>query len=256
MEPANSLQRATDLALGAALTAAPHAKRIVIIAAVPAVLTWRLVRKPPFVPEQYTLAAVVQGLEDRGRVVREQQTIAVVDGSVQLFDALVPILVFATIDRLDIPELVRKAVTKDTVDALISQVDLVDIVGQVLTPELIEATLSKIDPVALTEAHLDPVMIEKLFALALPPILTAALAHLNLTAIVQENVDLMALTNDVVEKLDLAGITNEVIDEIDLPGIIRESTSGVATEVVRGTRASAASADEAIANFFRGRRND
>ncbi|NLC98551.1 MAG: hypothetical protein GX678_05695 [Actinomycetales bacterium] len=256
MEPTNSLQRATDVALGAALTAAPYAKRIVSVAAIPAVLTWRLVRKPPLVPERYALATIAHNLEGRGRAAREQQTAIVLDGSVQLFDALVPILFTATVDRLDIPELVRKAVTKDTVDALISQVDLADVVDQVLTPELIATTLSHIDPVALTEAPLDPVMIEKLIALALPPVLTAALAHLDLTAIVRENVDLMALTNDVVDQLDLAGITNEVIDEIDLPGIIRESTSGVATEVVRGTRASAASADEAIANFFRGRRSE
>ncbi len=256
MEPANSLQRAADLALGAALTAAPHAKRIATVAAIPAVITWRLVRKPPLVPERYALATIVHNLEDRGRGARLQQTAVVLDGSIQLFDALVPILVTATVDRLDIPELVRKTVTKDTVDALISQVDVAEVVGQVLTPELISATLAQIDPVALTEEHLDPVMIEKLIALALPPVMTAALANVDLTAIVQENVDLMALTNDVVERLDLAGITNDVIDEIDLPGIIRESTSGVATEVVRGTRASAASADEAIANFFRGRRND
>ena len=256
MEPANSLQRAADLALGAALTAAPHAKRIATVAAIPAVITWRLVRKPPLVPERYALATIVHNLEDRGRGARLQQTAVVLDGSIQLFDALVPILVTATVDRLDIPELVRKTVTKDTVDALISQVDVAEVVGQVLTPELISATLAQIDPVALTEEHLDPVMIEKLIALALPPVMTAALAHVDLTAIVQENVDLMALTNDVVERLDLAGITNDVIDEIDLPGIIRESTSGVATEVVRGTRASAASADEAIANFFRGRRSE
>ncbi len=256
MEPANSLQRAADLALGAALTAAPHAKRIATVAAIPAVITWRLVRKPPLVPERHALATIVHNLEDRGRGARLQQTAVVLDGSIQLFDALVPILVTATVDRLDIPELVRKTVTKDTVDALISQVDVAEVVGQVLTPELISATLAQIDPVALTEEHLDPVMIEKLIALALPPVMTAALANVDLTAIVQENVDLMALTNDVVERLDLAGITNDVIDEIDLPGIIRESTSGVATEVVRGTRASAASADEAIANFFRGRRND
>ena len=38
MEPANSLQRAADLALGAALTAAPHAKRIATVAAIPAVV--------------------------------------------------------------------------------------------------------------------------------------------------------------------------------------------------------------------------
>ncbi len=256
MESSNRIQRTTDVALGAALVVAPTAGRLARLAAVPAALTWRLVSRPPLVPEQFTLAAVAERLEARGRLARELSTDRGIDKSIEMFDLLVPALTIAVVDRLDLVDLITRVVNDETATALISQLDLESLVGQVITAPVIDAALAQVDPIALTEQHLDPKMVEKLVALVLPPVMNAALDQLDLTALVSENVDLLALSNQVVEELDLAAITNEVIDEIDLPGIIRESTSGVATDVVRGTRASAASADEAIANFFGRKRRD
>lgn len=252
----NRVQRAADLALGAALTAAPTAGRVAKVAFAPAVITWRLVRRPPLVPEQFTLATIADRWEARGRVARELQIDQGIDKTIEVFDLLVPALTTAAVDRIGLVDLIGRVVTTETVDAAIAQIDIPAVIGQVLTPATIDAALSGLDPVALTERYLDPVVVEKLVALALPPLLTSVLEQLDLTEIVRQNVDLLALSNDVVEQLDLAGITNEVIDEIDLPSIIRESTSGVATEVVRGTRASAASADEAIASFFGRKQRD
>jgi hypothetical protein len=50
-------------------------------------------------------------------------------------------------------------------------------------------------------------------------------------------------------QVDLAGIAEEVIDEVNLPEIIRESSTGVAAEVVDGARMSAVSGDELVSRW-------
>lgn len=248
---AASAAKAADVVLGALVTAAPLGLRAVRIAAVPAVVGWRLVRRPPLVPEPWTPAAVVAGWQVRGRQWRVSST----DTTVEFVEWLLPVVAVALVDRIDLTALVRRHATQDVVDAALDGIDLAQVVTRVVTPEVTAAVAAAIDPVDLVEQHLDPVVVEKLVVVALPPVMASVLAHLDLTSIVRENVDLVAITNEVVSQIDLASIANEVIDEIDLPEIIRESTSGVATEVMRGTRASAASADEAIANFFGRRRH-
>ncbi|WP_433607175.1 hypothetical protein [Prescottella agglutinans] len=53
----------------------------------------------------------------------------------------------------------------------------------------------------------------------------------------------------VIERIDLVGLSNEVIDGVDLPRIIRESTSSMSTEAVRGARTQGMAADDAVAGF-------
>lgn len=89
-------------------------------------------------------------------------------------------------------------------------------------------------------------------------LLGTALERLDLVAIVDAVLDRLDLTDLVRSRVDLARLASEVIDEIDLQAIIRESTSGVATDIVTGARAGAATADEAVARFLlrrRGRRH-
>lgn len=255
--PADTVTRAADLVIGAATAATPAAIRIGRFAALPAVATWRLVRRPPLLPERFAPATIVERWERAGRARRTAATDRTLVASVEALDALVPLVSGIVADRLDVPDLAARALTPAALDALVA----------ILAEPTLDAVFAHVDPVALVEQRLDPLVVEKLLVLALPTVVETALANLDLTSIVRENVDLVALsndvvaaldlvgiTNDVVDQIDLAAITNEVIDEIDLPGIIRESTSGVATEVVRGTRASAASADEAVARFFGRRR--
>jgi hypothetical protein len=66
------------------------------------------------------------------------------------------------------------------------------------------------------------------------PVLVAQLAsRLDLTKLVQENVDMAALVQ-------------EVMAEVDLPEIIRESTGAVASDTMIGVRMQSISGDEAI----------
>jgi hypothetical protein len=77
------------------------------------------------------------------------------------------------------------------------------------------------------------VEVEDLLARLIPALVAELLSHVDLTHLVQENVDVVTLAE-------------EVIAEIDLPAIIRDSTSAVASDTVLGVRMQSISADEAI----------
>lgn len=107
-------------------------------------------------------------------------------------------------------------------------------------------------------------MLEALLDAQVPKIADAVLARLDVEALISEHIDVHQIVESVLdridltalarERIDLAQLASEVIDEIDLPAIIRESTSGVASDVVTGARATAATADEAVARFLSRRR--
>ena len=68
----------------------------------------------------------------------------------------------------------------------------------------------------------------------LPALLTEMMRHVNVTELLQENVDVVALAE-------------EVIAEIDLPEIIRDSTGAMASDTLLGVRMQSISGDDAIA---------
>jgi hypothetical protein len=70
--------------------------------------------------------------------------------------------------------------------------------------------------------------------LVLPRIVAAALARLDLTQLLRDNVDLDVLATDI-------------ITSIDLPEIVRVSSASVSSETVQGVRIQAVEADKAIA---------
>jgi hypothetical protein len=76
--------------------------------------------------------------------------------------------------------------------------------------------------------------IEDVLARLIPVLVTELLNHVDLTHLVQENVDVVVLAE-------------EVIAEIDLPSIIRDSTGAVASDTLLGVRMQSIFADEAIA---------
>jgi hypothetical protein len=66
-----------------------------------------------------------------------------------------------------------------------------------------------------------------------PALVSELLQHVDLTQLVQQNVDVVTLAE-------------EVIAEIDLPAIIRDSTGAVASDTLLGVRMQSISGDEAI----------
>jgi hypothetical protein len=124
-------------------------------------------------------------------------------------DALVPHLIDAVIDRLDLTELVLERVDLDRVvqavaiDRVLERVDLDDAVAQVDIGLIIDRV--DIDSVA---ARVD---VER-----------------------------------IVDRLDLVAIARGVIDELDLPTIIRESTESMAAETRDGVRVQGMRADRFV----------
>ncbi|MFI5428523.1 hypothetical protein [Aeromicrobium sp. UC242_57] len=90
-------------------------------------------------------------------------------------------------------------------------------------------------------------LVESVLDAQLPRIVESVLDRIDLNALIAERVDVALIVESVLDQLDLtelsraridlAQLATEVIDEIDLPAIIRESTSGVASDVVTGARA-------------------
>jgi len=68
----------------------------------------------------------------------------------------------------------------------------------------------------------------------LPALLTEMMRHVNVTDLLQENVDVVSLAEEVIAK-------------IDLPEIIRDSTGAVASDTLLGVRMHSISGDDAIA---------
>jgi hypothetical protein len=126
---------------------------------------------------------------------------------------LVPRLVAAVLDRLDLTELV------------IQRVDL-DRVAQHLD---VEAVLDRLDLTELVVSRVD---------------LDRVARALDIEAIAGR-LDLNALA----ARIDLIGLAEQVVVGIDLPQLIRDSTGSVASEGVAGVRMGGMEADQALAHF-------
>jgi hypothetical protein len=118
-----------------------------------------------------------------------------------------------------------------------------------LVPEVANAVLDRIDLTALVEERVDVQTIASgldLDAIAARLDVDAVAARLDLDAVVGR-MDLTRIARQVIAELDLAAIARDVIDELDLPALIRESTEGVTGEAVDDLRYGAVDADRAVA---------
>jgi hypothetical protein len=114
-----------------------------------------------------------------------------------------------------------------------------------LVPDLVEAMVAHLD---LTELVLERVDIDEVVARV---DLDAVVDRIDPAAIVDRlDIDAVAARLDVekvVERLDLVAIAEGVIEELDLAAIIRESTETMATEAVGGVRVQSVRADRLVA---------
>ena len=129
--------------------------------------------RPPFVPEVYQPWTWVAGLARHGERRRDD----VMREFSRTLDALVPVVVTAALDRLDLTELVRARVD---LDALVAGVD-------------IAAVLDRLDLTELVRARVN---------------LDAVVAGVNLEAIIRR-IDLVGLAEEVIAEVDLPEIIRE-----------------------------------------------
>jgi len=154
---------------------------------------------------------------------------------------LVPRLVEAVLDRLDLTDLVIRRVDLDRVaqhldvEAVLDRLDLTELVirrvdlDRVAQHLDVEAVLDRLD---LTELVMSRVDLDRIAG------------SLDIEAIAYR-LDLTALA----ERIDLIGLAEQVIVGIDLPQIIRDSTGSVASEGIAGVRMQGMEADQALAHL-------
>jgi hypothetical protein len=161
---------------------------------------------------------------------------------------LVPQIVDATLDQIDLNELVAERVEPERIverldlDEVIARVDLDTVVARIDIDRIVE----RIDLRAIVERVPVDDVVSRLD-------LDAIVARVDIDGVVRR-VDIQAVADRIdlqalVERLDLTTIANEVIEEIDLTGIIQEAMGSMTTETVGGIRVQSMNADRAIARL-------
>jgi hypothetical protein len=208
--------------------------------------------RPPMLSPRYQPNTWLTGLARRGGKRRDELKRELT----AVLDSIVPTVVAAVLQRIDLTETVKRYVD---LDSIVAEVDL-DAAAVRLD---LDALLGRLDlsKIVKERVDLDALVAEvDLDAAAVRLDLDALLGRLDLTKIVKERVDLDALVAEVdldaaavrldlyalIDRIDLVGLTEGVIAEVDLPEIIRESTSSVASDTVRGVRMQGISGDEAL----------
>ncbi len=220
-----------DVAVGlsaVAVTGLAHLGRRAVAGLTPvAGVALRPLLSPGHAPRAWLDGIARRGVEERRAIRRAVR---------ELLDALVPTVLVAVLQRVDLTGTVQRYVD---LDALVADVDL-DAAAARLDIDAVAARLD-IDAVA---ARLD------LDAIAARLHVNAVAARLDLDAIAaQLDVDAVARRIDlsaIIDRIDLVGLAEEVINGIDLPEIIRESTGSMASDTVQGVRMQGIAGDEAV----------
>jgi hypothetical protein len=180
---------------------------------------------------------------------------------------LVPQVLDATLDQIDLTQLVLERVDLDRVidsvdlaraidridlDVIVGRIDIDAIVRRVDVGGIVEridldAVTARIDLDAIVHRMDVDAIVQRVDVNGIVDRLDldAVTARIDIEAIVQR-LDLAKIAQEVVDELDLAAIAMRVIEEIDLPKIVRESTGTMANETVEGIRAQGMNADQAM----------
>jgi hypothetical protein len=191
---------------------------------------------PAFVRQPVERASgVAEGLDARWREQRPRDEAA----ATAFLQLLVPQVVDAVLDQVDLNELVRERIE---VDRVVDRVDLERVVARIDLDEVAE----RIDVDRIVERLDMHALVQRL------PVDEVA-DRIDVERVVSR-VDLDAVAGRldveaIVRRLDLAAIARDVIDEIDLTSIIRDAMGSMTTETVGGIRVQSMNADRAISRL-------
>jgi hypothetical protein len=152
---------------------------------------------------------------------------------------LVPEIVDALFDQVDLTQLVRDRVN---VDAIVDDVDLDRILARIDMNAIIDrvdvdAIVTKVDMERVARTFPVEGVVDRLDV-------DRVVDRVDVERVV-ERVDV----DGIVRRLDLAEIAQEVVDEIDLPRIIRESSGAMASETVQTVRVQGMNADRLVSRI-------
>jgi hypothetical protein len=101
----------------------------------------------------------------------------------------------------------------------------------ILVPRLLEQVLDRLDLTDVVLRHVD---------------LRRVVADVDVDAVVAQ-VDMGRLVSTALEQVDLAAVAQQVVAAMDLPELVRESSSALKSDTLRGARVRSAAADQALA---------
>lgn len=243
--PAAGIPLVAGAAIGLGLEVARWSARAATTAYRSAELFFGLVTSPEPVRAPLEQASAALGrLDDHWREQRPKDE----EAAAAFLRLLIPQVVDATLDQIDLNQLVAERVEIDRVvelvdvDQVIARIDLDAVVERVD----IDAIVRRIDLQAIVDrVPVDDIVTRlDLDAIVAKVDIDGVVSRVDVQA-VADRIDLQAL----VRRLDLATISNEVIEEIDLTGIIQGAMGSMTTETVGGIRVQSMNADRAIARL-------
>jgi hypothetical protein len=177
----------------------------------------------------------LRGLDARWREHRPRDEVA----ASAFLELLIPQIVDAVLDQIDLNELVRERVD---LDRIVEGVDLASVVERIdLDAVVAGLDLDQIVRRIDVESVIDRLPLDDI------------VARIDIDGIVQRvDLDAVAAKLDVeavINRVDLTAIASRVIDDLDLIELIRDSVGSVTTETVGGIRVQSANADRAISRL-------
>ena len=243
--PATGLPLVTGAAIGVGLEIARWSARAATTAYRSAELFFSLVTTPAPVraPLERTSSSL-GSLDARWRDQRPKDE----EAAGAFLRLLIPQIVDATLDQIDLNQIVAERVELDRIverldlDTVIARIDLDAIVAGIDIDRIVE----RIDLRAIVDRVPVDDIVSRLD-------LDTIVARVDIDGVVRR-VDIQAVADRIdlqalVSRLDLATIANDVIEEIDLTGIIQEAMGSMTTETVGGIRVQSMNADRAIARL-------
>jgi len=243
--PVSGVPLVAGAAIGVALEAGQWGARAATTMYRSTELLISLVTSPAFVREPLQqVGARLGALDARWRDQRPRDE----DAAASFLRLLVPQVVDAALDQIDLNELVGERIELDRIidrldlDRVIGRLDIDAIVGRLD----IDRILERIDLRAIVErVPVDEIVSRlDLDAIVASVDIDQVVSRVDVQA-VADKLDLQAL----VRRLDLTAIAREVIDEIDLTAIIQEAMGSMTTETVGGIRVQSMNADRAISRL-------
>jgi hypothetical protein len=243
--PASGVPLVAGAAIGLALEAGRWGARAATTMVRSAELFLSLVTSPGFVREPLQqMESRLGAIDARWREQRPRDE----EAAASFLRLLIPQVVDATLDQVDLNELVGERIE---LDRIIDRLDLDRVMGRldidaVVNRIDIDRVLERIDVRAVVErVPVDEIVSRlDLDAIVAGVDLDQVVSRVDVQA-VADRLDLQAL----VRRLDLGAISREVIDEIDLTAIIQDAMGSMTTETVGGIRVQSMNADRAISRL-------
>ena len=243
--PASGVPLVAGAAIGVALEGARWGARAATTMVRSAELFFSLLTSPGFVQEPLRQAGDRLGaLDARWREQRPRDE----EAAASFLRLLVPQVVDAALDQIDLNELVAERIELDRIidrldlDRVIARLDIDAIVGRIDLDRILE----RIDVRAIVERVPVDEIVSRLD-------LDAIVASVDLDQVVRR-VDIQAVADRIdlqalVRRLDLTAIASEVIEELDLMQLIQDAMGSMTNETVGGIRVQSMNADRAISRL-------